>query len=100
MIAPKKMQLAIGLTLALMYTSAIGSEPDLPTIELAFVTRGSSVAEFDKRPPIIPSYAAVFAAQWRFEQTNEPNASDLLKTSAGKTLSQDGTSFLVGLHRQ
>jgi len=87
MIAPKKMQLAIGLTLAFMYASAIGSEPNLPTIELAFVTRGSSVAEFDKRPPIIPSYVAVFTVQWRFEQTNEPNASDLLKTSAGKTLS-------------
>lgn len=87
MITLKKMQLAIGLTLALTYASAIGSESDMPTIELEFVTRGSSETEFDKRPPIIPSYEAVFTVQWRFEQTNEPNASDLLKTSAGKTLS-------------
>jgi len=87
MITPKKMQLAIGLTLAFTYASAIGLEPNLPKIELEFVTRGSSETEFDKRPPIIPSYEAVFTVQWRFEQTNEPNASDLLKTSAGKTLS-------------
>jgi hypothetical protein len=87
MITLKKMQLAIGLTLAFTYASAIGSEPNLPKIEIEFVTRGSSETEFDKRPPIIPSYAAVFTVQWRFEQTNEPNASDLLKTSAGKTLS-------------
>ena len=87
MIAPKKMQLAIGLMLAFTYASAIGSESNLPTIELEFITRQAGIAEYDKRPPIIPSYAAVFTVQWRFEQTNEPNASDLLKTSAGKTLS-------------
>jgi len=87
MIAPKKMQLAISLILAFTYASVIGSEPNLPTIELEFVKRGPSVAEFDKRPPIKPSYEADFTVQWRFEQTNEPNASDLLKTSAGKTLS-------------
>ncbi|HUT45199.1 MAG TPA: hypothetical protein VMX36_02895, partial [Sedimentisphaerales bacterium] len=87
MISLKKMQLAIGLTLAFTYASAIGSEPDLTKIKLEFVTREPCVAEFDKLPPIIPSYAAVFTVQWRFEQTNEPNASDLLKTSAGKTLS-------------
>jgi hypothetical protein len=90
MISLKKMQLAIGLMLAFTYTSAIGSEPDLPTIELGFlhqVHREPWVVEFDKRPPIIPSYAAIFTVQWRFEQTGEPNAADLLKTSAGKTLS-------------
>lgn len=87
MITPKKMQLAIGLTLAFTYALTIGSEPNLPAIELEFVTRGSSKTKFDKRPPIMPSYEAFFTVQWRFEKTNEPNASDLLKTSAGKTLS-------------
>lgn len=95
MITPKKMQLAIGLALAFTYASAIGSEPNLPKIELEFVTKGSLEYEiefsleagFEKPPPIKPSFAAIFTVQWRFEQTNEPNASDLLKTSAGKTLS-------------
>jgi len=95
MITPKKMQLAIGLTLAFTYALAIGSEPNQPTIELEFVTKGSLgteiefslEAEFEKPPPIKPSFAAIFTVQWRFEQTNEPNASDLLKTSAGKTMS-------------
>jgi hypothetical protein len=85
--APKKMQLTISLILAFTYASAIGSEPVLMKIKLEFVTREPCVAEFDKLPPIIPSYAAVFTVQWCFEQTNEPNVSDLLKTSAGKTLS-------------
>jgi hypothetical protein len=95
MITPKKMQLAIGLALAFTYASAIGSEPNLPAIELEFVTKGSLEPEielsleagFEKPPPIKPSFVAIFTVQWRFEQTNEPNASDLLKTSAGKTLS-------------
>ena len=95
MIVPKKMQLAIGLTLAFTYASAIGSEPNLPKIELEFVTKGSLVYEiefsleagFEKPPPIKPYFAAIFTVQWRFEQTNEPNVSDLLKTSAGKTMS-------------
>jgi hypothetical protein len=95
MITSKKMQLAIGLTLAFTYASAIGSEPNLPAIELEFVTKGSLEYEtefsleagFEKPPPIKPSFAAIFTVQWRFEQTNEPNASDLLKTSTGKTLS-------------
>jgi hypothetical protein len=87
MITPKKMQLAIGLTLAFTYASVIGSEPNLPAIELFFGKRGPWIVEFDKRGPIIPSYRVGFTVQWRFEQTNEPNASDLLKTSAGKNMS-------------
>jgi hypothetical protein len=95
MITPKKMQLAIGLALTFTYASAIGSEPNLPKIELEFVTKGSLEYEiefsleagFEKPPPIKPSFAAIFTVQWRFEKTNEPNASDLLRTSAGKTLS-------------
>ncbi|HCO95338.1 MAG TPA: hypothetical protein DIU00_15545 [Phycisphaerales bacterium] len=87
MIVPKKMQLAIGLALAFTYASAIGSEPNLPAIELFFGKRGPWIVKFDKRGPIIPSYRVGFTVQWRFEQTNEPNASDLLKTSAGKTVS-------------
>ncbi len=95
MITPKKMQLTIGLMLAFTCASAIGSEPNLPAIELEFVTKGSLEYEiefsleagFKKPPPIKPSFAAIFTVQWRFEHTNEPNASDLLMTSAGKTLS-------------
>ena len=87
MIAPKQIRLAIGLILVCMSVPALSAEPNQPVIELFFRTRGPWIVEFDKRAPIIPSYRVGFTVQWRFEQTNEPNASDLLKTSTGKTLS-------------
>ena len=88
MIAPRKTQLALGLVLALTYASTMGSEPNQPAIELEFLVVGTPIpAAFDKRPPIPPLYAAVFIVQWRFEPTGEPNAADLLNTSAGKSFS-------------
>lgn len=87
MSTPTRMQLAIGLILAFTCSAALGAEPNQPTIPLRFVERAPRSVEFDKRPPIMPSHQATFATQWRFEPTNEPNASDLLKTSAGKSLS-------------
>ena len=88
MSTPTRMQLAIGLILAFTCAAAPGLEPNQPAIQLQFRTNhGLKVVELAKRPPIMPSYAAILTAQWRFEQTNEPNATDLLKTSAGKSLS-------------
>lgn len=87
MISPARVQLAIGLVWAFAYGATIGSEPDYPAIPVEFVTRGQKLVAFDKQPPIMPSHEAVFTVQWRFEPTNEPNSADLLKTSAGESLS-------------
>lgn len=88
MIAPKKMQLAIGLTLAFTYASTIGSEPNQTTPVLEFDTKlGTYSLRFAKPPPIVPTYMAYFDVSWRFAEPNEPNAADLLKTSAGRSFS-------------
>jgi hypothetical protein len=88
MITPGKTQLAIGVVLAFTYTPAMGSEPNQPAIELEFLITGAPLpVSFDTGPPTKPSYAAYFTVQWRFEPTGEPNAADLLKTSAGKSFS-------------
>ena len=88
MIAPKKTQLTIGLVLALTYVSVIGSEPNQPAIKLEFLESPAHLEiVLEKSPPITPSYVAEFVVQWQFEPTGEPNAADLLNTSAGKSFS-------------
>lgn len=88
MITIGKTQLVIGLILSLTHTSAIGSEPNHPAIELEFrETSSLQQVTLEKPPPIPPSKAAAFTVQWRFEPTIEPNVADLLKTSAGKSFS-------------
>ena len=88
MIAERRNLLAIGLILALTHTSAVGSEPNQPAIELEFREDGGwRKVTFEEPPPIPPSHAAYFIVQWRFEPTSEPNAADLLSTPTGKSFS-------------
>ena len=89
MISVKQIRLTISLILICMSTLVLSAEPNHPVIELEFVTedRAPVETEFDRRPPIVPSYMAEFGVQWCFERIAEPNATDLLNTSAGKTLS-------------
>jgi len=87
MINRGRAQLAISLVWAFACGATIGSEPNNPPVQVEFVTRGRKSVAFDQQPSIVPSWEAAFILQWRFEPTSEPNAADLLKTSAGETLS-------------
>lgn len=76
-------------------STGFGAEPNLPEVSLRF-RRSSSVSaiEFEKTPPIKPSFTAEFKVEWAFAEPNDPNGADLLKTSAGKSFSSGQIDLL------
>ena len=88
MIAQKQIQFPIGLILACAFTVALGTQPNQPVVDLQFVaTKRPRAMKFEGIPPVMPTVAAGLDIHWHFAETDDPNATDLLKTPAGKSLS-------------
>lgn len=83
----KLTQLMIALILLCTHGAALGADPNHEAPQLRFVAGRASLHRFAKRPPIVPTHKAYFNVAWRFTEPDDPNAEDLLKTSAGKALS-------------
>lgn len=95
MMPPKQIRLAIGLIFVFMFTVAFSAEPTQRAPVLEFDTTLSTYSvRFAKPPPIVPTYMAYFSVSWRFAEPNEPNAADLLNTSAGRSFSEHQRDLL------
>lgn len=78
--------------------SQVREEPDQPARKLEFKAGGmpkSWVIEKSEDPtPLIPRYMAELNIRWYHGEPNDPNATALLETSAGKSLSDLQRDFI------
>lgn len=87
MTSTRHIRLSLGVVVACMLTAGFSAEPNQPEPTVRFRPSSPMRLRFEEPPSIKPMYAAQFEVNWGFAQPNEPNAADLLKTSAGRSFS-------------
>lgn len=88
MITQRKMRLMVCFVLAGTCIGAPNTEPNEPAPKLQFDVGTDSKPHSVKTWSITPTHAATFRLYWNFAEPNDPNIADLLKTSAGKSVSE------------
>ena len=88
MIAQRKMRLMVCFVLAGTCIGAPNNEPNEPALKPQFDVGTVSKPHSVKTWSITPTHAATFRLYWNFAEPNDPNIADLLKTSAGKSISE------------
>ena len=98
MIISKRYRFAIGLILAGSCLPVLSADPNKPQTKLRFAVSAMplTTSRVEKQAPILPTYMARFTVRWYFAPPDDPNRADLLKTPAGKTLSDLQQEFMRG----
>lgn len=78
--------------------SQVREEPDQPAMKLEFKAEQRqlswAIEKSDDPTPVIPIYMAYLNIRWYHGEPNDPNGTSLLKTSAGKSLSDLQRDFI------
>ena len=88
MTTQRKMLLVICLAVGSTCIGAPNTESNELTSKLQFDVGTDSKPHSVKTWSIKPTHAATFRLYWSFAEPNDPNIADLLKTSAGKSISE------------
>ena len=94
MTSSRQIRLSLGVVVACVVSAGFSAEPNQPEVLLRFRDSSPVTLDFEKTPPIKPTYAAQFRVEWGFAEPNAPNATDLLKTRAGRSFSAGQRALL------